>query len=871
MDGIIDMCRDVFPWISNQLTRLGLETQDNRFAQLGGELFIFTQQISPSNQTGTISNLVNVAHLINKACSSPKTKYVRENAPYNALRRILEVKDSNTADKILISDVRRNLLQFVRQSPEYPSLLHFIADCLQETDSLDALPEDEIRLYNEDPKYTMRVNNTLYTQLRMHSTCSCSTQHLESARLRLDPEHDEQENADILFDMLFVSGPALYFETNCHIRWKEAKILVARQNESPYKKQVSFAVQSSNPSLRARSKSPLPSGLRKVQLGEFCRLIGSEKSTPIHFHIQNNVMKLAGPACETTARNFLPQASISLAEWLEQTVHLSNRTKVTLAYIIARSVWRYYNSYWMAKPWTHENIQIMKEKISNRNHIQPHLYFTTKLHKCKDQLLDYCIADDLIHMYPSILALGVVLIEIAAKLPFKPEGPHYLWDETTINDYYEWAWTTANCSNSVNTIGDAYQAVVNNCLDAELFRNGPIDPSKPDRDLETRQSLLYEKVVLPLRGLYHAYKDDWDIQELPRLEIPPKAHQTEHISRSRPVNRSEFTIAIFCALPLEADAVIELFKEIWGEEDEDYGKAVGDDNTYTLGKILHHNVVLVHMAGMGKGAASQAASSLRSSYPEIKLALVVGVCGGVPSHLDGKYDLILGDVVISDGIVQYDYGRQFPDAFLSKSGPEIVARPGPKIRGMLAKLKGEPGRERVERKLSQHLRVLQDKLGQKRARYPGTDKDELFQSAYRHKHQDPAECRLCSACEGGMNPVCEEARSLTCQQLGCQKRLLVPRKRLHEASKGCPPRPKIHFGFVGSGDTIMKSGQHRDETAARHNIIAYEMEASGIWDNLPSLVIKGVCDYADSHKNKYWQHYAAATAAACMKAVLEVW
>ncbi|KAJ5379376.1 hypothetical protein N7509_012495 [Penicillium cosmopolitanum] len=376
----------------------------------------------------------------------------------------------------------------------------------------------------------------------------------------------------------------------------------------------------------------------------------------------------------------------------------------------------------------------------------------------------------------------------------------------------------------------------------------------------------------PLRALYHAYKDDWEIQGIPNLEVSssPKVHQTEHPSLSKSARRSQFTVAIFCALTLEADAVNEVFEEIWDEEHENYGRAAGDHNTYTLGKIFRHNVVLVHMAGMGKGAASQAASSIRFSYPEIKLALVVGICGGVPSYLDGKDDIILGDVMISDGIVQYDFGRQFPDTFLSKAGPEVVARPRPEIRGMLAKLKGMQGQKRLETKLCQYLRVLQDRLGPKRAGYPGIDKDELFCSTYQHKHRNRAACKICSACGGGTESVCKEARELTCQQLGCQKGLLVPRKRLQEASmRGRPPEAKVRFGFVGSGDTVMKSGQHRDEIATRHNLIALEMEASGVWDNLPCLVIKGVCDYADSHKNKYWQNYAAATAAACMKAVLE--
>ncbi|KAJ5461596.1 uncharacterized protein N7458_003148 [Penicillium daleae] len=375
-------------------------------------------------------------------------------------------------------------------------------------------------------------------------------------------------------------------------------------------------------------------------------------------------------------------------------------------------------------------------------------------------------------MYPSILALGVILIEIATKQLFRYERLDYLWDETTINDYYEWAWTIANCSNLGNMIRAAYEVVVNNCLDAELFKDGLIDPSKFDEDLEIRQSRLYEKVEVSK-------------PEIPISQNPPQTEQTRLVSRSR------FTIAIFCALPLEADAVSEVFEKILDEEVKDYHKAPGDDNIYTLGKLLHHNVVLVYMAGMGKGAASQAASTIRSSYPEIKLALVVGICGGVPLYVAGEEDLVLGDVVISNGIVQYDFGRRFLDTFLSKARPEIA---GPKLRGLLAKLKG----------------------------------------------------------------------------LGCQKGSLVPRKRLQEASaNGCPLSPKIHFGLFGSGDIVMKSGQHRDKTATTHDLIAFEMEASGVWDILPCLVIKGVCDYADSHKNKNWQHYAAATAASCMKAVLE--
>ena len=81
--------------------------------------------------------------------------------------------------------------------------------------------------------------------------------------------------------------------------------------------------------------------------------------------------------------------------------------------------------------------------------------------------------------------------------------------------------------------------------------------------------------------------------------------------------------------------------------------------------------------------------------------------------------------------------------------------------------------------------------------------------------------------------------------------------------------PRVFIGPIASGDTVMKSGEDRDKIAESLNLIAFEMEASGIWGELPCLVVKGVCDYADSHKDKKWQKFAAAIAAAAMKALLE--
>ena len=82
--------------------------------------------------------------------------------------------------------------------------------------------------------------------------------------------------------------------------------------------------------------------------------------------------------------------------------------------------------------------------------------------------------------------------------------------------------------------------------------------------------------------------------------------------------------------------------------------------------------------------------------------------------------------------------------------------------------------------------------------------------------------------------------------------------------------PVIHYGLIASGNRVIKHGGTRDKLGQELGILCFEMEAAGLMDNFPCLVIRGICDYADSHKNKQWQGYAAATAAAYAKELLSV-
>ena len=80
--------------------------------------------------------------------------------------------------------------------------------------------------------------------------------------------------------------------------------------------------------------------------------------------------------------------------------------------------------------------------------------------------------------------------------------------------------------------------------------------------------------------------------------------------------------------------------------------------------------------------------------------------------------------------------------------------------------------------------------------------------------------------------------------------------------------PQPHYGIIASGNKVIKHGRTREQLRLETGALCFEMEAAGLMLDFPCVVIRGVCDYADSHKNKQWQGYAALAAAAYTKELL---
>lgn len=291
-----------------------------------------------------------------------------------------------------------------------------------------------------------------------------------------------------------------------------------------------------------------------------------------------------------------------------------------------------------------------------------------------------------------------------------------------------------------------------------------------------------------------------------------------------PTRREDYTVAWICALPLELSAS----RAMLDEEHQSQPNFPGDDNTYVLGRVDKHNVVMTCLPGeYGMNNAAIVATNLKRSFPRIRATLMVGIGGGSPSMADQW----LGDVVVGARVLQYDMGKIVMDGKFQATASAKL--PAPLLLSAVSNLRSKHGQNACSTRLVNLLKARLPSYGRP------SEPDRLFLS----DHEHTSNSRNCDGCDPGK---------------------LQPRRARLRAE------PQIHYGVVASGNSIMKNGKERDNVAQRHSVLCFEMEAAGMMDNLHCLPIRGICDYADSHKNKAWQPYAAATASAYARELLEV-
>jgi nucleoside phosphorylase len=302
------------------------------------------------------------------------------------------------------------------------------------------------------------------------------------------------------------------------------------------------------------------------------------------------------------------------------------------------------------------------------------------------------------------------------------------------------------------------------------------------------------------------------------------------------MDHDDYTVGWICALPIEMAVAVGMLDE----RHESLPQNPYDHNNYTLGRVGPHNVAIACLpAGVtGVTSAARVASQMRSSFTSLRFGLMVGIGGGVPSK---ENDIRLGDVVVSQpaatsgGVIQYDFGKTVQTGQFERTGS--LNKPPDVLLNAVASLKA---RHMVdEPALSRYVAEMGSRYSRLRTvgSYPGVEHDQLFEAEYEHAVGEAS----CVNCHGD---------------------------RLVRRSQREDDGPAIHYGLIASGNQLMRHSQTRDRLQQESNVLCFEMEAAGLMDDFPCLVVRGICDYADSHNNTHWQAYAAATAAAYAKELL---
>ncbi|UKZ51788.1 hypothetical protein TrVGV298_005552 [Trichoderma virens] len=308
----------------------------------------------------------------------------------------------------------------------------------------------------------------------------------------------------------------------------------------------------------------------------------------------------------------------------------------------------------------------------------------------------------------------------------------------------------------------------------------------------------------------------------------------------RKLKPDDYTVGWICAIKVEYVAAQEFLDE--EHEGPDY-VSPHDNNNYTLGSVGKHNVVIatLPLGEYGIASAATVARDMMHSFPNVRIGLMVGIGGGVPSE---NHDIRLGDIVVSapkdgsGGLLQYDFGKNIQDQIFLTTG--VLNQPPVTLRTALAGLQAQY--ERKGHQIDEAVNSVLEKNKRLRRQYkrPAQSSDRLYQT-------------------GVVHPSAKESCVTACDPSG-----LISRSERDEDEES----PAIHYGLIASANQLMKNALLRDKLAVEKDVLCFEMEAAGLMNHFPCLVIRGICDYADSHKNKEWQGYAAMVAAAYAKDLL---
>ncbi len=290
----------------------------------------------------------------------------------------------------------------------------------------------------------------------------------------------------------------------------------------------------------------------------------------------------------------------------------------------------------------------------------------------------------------------------------------------------------------------------------------------------------------------------------------------------------KFKIAIINALPQELAAVEGVFGEPQYMPYDVEESITYVEVTRKSGQVAH--VVIAGISGQGLVQAASAVGMLTQKLPFVRKIVLVGIGAGQPDMASAERDVCLGDIVVSEAVVQYDHVKREEAKDPECRGTNIAVpdaqfvNTAKRLKSTIESAPPQPGSWRWEQHIGEGLKTLSDTYGRPDSKLDPMDGKRTYNKAGPHKR--------------------------------------------------FPGRPHVHLGVIGSASTLLKDAKYRDNVNRSHKTIAYEMEGAGAAIAAASyskgyIIVRGICDYADMNKDDIWQRYASVAAASFAKALIE--
>ncbi|CAG8228611.1 unnamed protein product [Penicillium salamii] len=325
------------------------------------------------------------------------------------------------------------------------------------------------------------------------------------------------------------------------------------------------------------------------------------------------------------------------------------------------------------------------------------------------------------------------------------------------------------------------------------------------------------------------------------------------------LHHDAFTIGWVCALSKEQTAALAMLDE----EHEALPIPRNDHNAYILGSICGHNVVIACLPNMGANPAATVATTMINTFQSIRFGLMVGIGGGNPSKVN------LGDVVVSQpvadyhGVVQWDMGKLERGGHFVHTGS--LNRPPNALLNASNRLKSN--HEMYGSKINEYLDDVERKFPRLAPKYTRRECLEDPLLVPEGVRRTPTEVHFLSRLWQAIISVIAYFLGIWAfGPINEENGLLFEKVEVAVTQR----EVKVHYGLIASGNKVIQDAQSRDslDKAFGGHLLCVEMEAAGLMNDFPCIVIRGICDYADSGKKKSWQEYAAAVAAAYAKELL---